>query len=201
MTSFNHGAFVDELRRRRGTIPQDLYDDMIASIEHGFSAPERVNPAQPAWLLEAKAHIGLKEIPGPRHNSKILAMVKALGGWFTDDETPWCGTFVGYCMLRAGITPAKNWYRAKDWMNWGKPTPPRFGAVAVFGRVGGGHVGFVLGESASSYYILGGNQSNEVNITPISKARLLGFRWPMGQEISQVRLATMTGGTVSRNEA
>lgn len=95
----------------------------------------------------------------------------------------------------------QHWYRAKAWADWGKPTPPRVGAVAVFGRSGGGHVGFVVGESADSLYVLGGNQSNMVNIAPIAKSRLIALRWPSAEALSTVQLAAMRGGAVSRNEA
>lgn len=202
MGDFNHGRFMDELRRRRETVPADLYRDLMAALEAGLAgdapAPRAI---EPAWMIEARRNIGEKEIPGPRHSSKILGWVRSLGGWFTDDETPWCGTFVAHCMQVAGQPVPKHWYRAKDWAGWGKASPPRVGAVAVFGRTGGGHVGFVVGESAASLYILGGNQSNAVNIMPIAKDRLIAMRWPAALALSDVKLPAMTGGTVSRNEA
>lgn len=200
MTVFSHGAFVRELRRRRKTIPTDLYADLMASLEVGLGGTPPA-PGDLAWLVEARRHIGEKEIPGSKHSSVILGWIKRLGGSFTDDETPWCGTFVGYCVLRAGLDPTKHWYRARDWMSWGKSTPARVGAIAVFGRDGGGHVGFVLGESKTHYYVLGGNQSNAVNIMPIEKDRWLGFRWPASMALSTQLLPAMSGGTVSRNEA
>lgn len=199
---FGHGAFMDELRRRRGSVPADLYADLMAALEAGLgSRPPRDLTGEPAWLVEARRHMGLKEVPGKAHNPTILQWVKALGGWFTDDETPWCGTFVAHCMVRAGHPVPKHWYRAKDWASWGKPTAPRVGAVAVFGRKGGGHVGFVVGESATALYVLGGNQSNAVNIAPIAKDRLIALRWPSSAALSQTKLASMSGGTISRNEA
>lgn len=205
MTRFNHGAFVRTLRKRRGKIPADLYADMMAALEAGLgnaTAPAPpANNGEPAWLVEARRHLGLKEIPGAKHNPAILGWVKALGGWFVDDETPWCGTFAGYCIHAAGLDVPKHWYRARAWLDWGKPTPPRLGAIAVFGRQGGGHVGFVVGESAGNLYVLGGNQSNAVTITPIAKSRLLGLRWPAGRPLSETPLPAMTGGTISRNEA
>jgi len=78
---------------------------------------------------------------------------------------------------------------------------PTYGAVLVFERGTGGHVGFAVGQDASSLYVLGGNQSNAVNITPISKARALGYRWPASLPASTTPLPKMSGGTVSRNEA
>lgn len=202
MTAFNHGAFMRTLRAAYGSVPPRLYKALVPALEAGLgSEPPKAEGDEPAWLVEARKHMGLKEISGPRHNAKILGWVKKLGGWFTDDETPWCGTFVAACMQAAGKPVPKHWYRAKDWMDWGKPCAPRLGAVAVFGRRGGGHVGFAVGESRENIYVLGGNQSNAVNIMPIAKTRLLGFRWPEDEHVPSAPLPRMSGGTVSRNEA
>lgn len=156
---------------------------------------------EPLWLAEARSRLGMKEIPGPRHNPTILGWIKRLGGWFEDDETPWCGTFVAHCMDVAGLPRPKHWYRAKDWAGWGKASEPVLGAVAVFGREGGGHVGILVGKSASNYYVLGGNQSNAVTITPIAKSRLIAIRWPASMVAGNTPLPAMTGGAVSTNEA
>jgi hypothetical protein len=89
--------------------------------------------------------------------------------------------------------------RDKD--EWGKPSQPALGAVVVFGREGGGHVGFLVGQSADNFYVLGGNQANCVSITPIAKNRALGFRWLASLPASVTALPAMSGWTVSRNEA
>ena len=153
------------------------------------------------WLIEAGNHMGLSEIPGKRHNPTILRWIKGLGGWFTDDETPWCGTFVGHCLRESGLEVPRHWYRAKAYLEWGVVTKPCVGAIIVFGRKGGGHVGFVVGESSDNYYVLGGNQRNQVNITPIAKGRYLGCRWPKGVDNPKAKLPKMSGGRRTTNEA
>lgn len=157
----------------------------------------------PRWMAEARRLIGQREIPGPKHTAWIASSWKRLGaGWFTDDETPWCGLYVAHCIEAAGLPFPKMFPRAKSWADWGKPCPPTVGAVIVFGRAGGGHVGFLVGENASNYYVLGGNQSNAVNITPIAKSRKVpsGIRWPLSLGVPAPGLPWMTGGTVSVNE-
>lgn len=161
-------------------------------------------PFEPKWLTVARSLIGTREIPGPKHNSWIAKGWARLGaGWFNDDETPWCGFFVAHCMDAAGLPyPGKGLFaRAKAWLEWGKASQPVLGAVVVFGREGGGHVGFLAGESATYFYVLGGNQGNAVTITPIAKSRALGFRWPASLPAGTMPLPAMSGGTVSRNEA
>lgn len=140
-------------------------------------------PNDPLWLIEAKKLFGTKEIVGPQHNSKIQGWLSKLGAWWSDDETPWCGVFVAHCLQNASQPFPKAYYRAKAWADYGsllrrdRLAP---GAILVFDRKGGGHVGFYVGEDRNHYYVLGGNQANAVNVSKIARARLLVARWPKG---------------------
>lgn len=156
---------------------------------------------EPLWLTYARDHIGIKEILGPKHNPKIIQWLIKLKAWWRDDETPWCGTFVAYCFDALAIPPAKNWFRARAWLNWGVAVAPRLGAVAVFERKGGGHVGFLVGETATTYAVLGGNQGNEVNVMSLAKNRLLGCRWPANMSKSPVIGLPNRDAKKSENEA
>lgn len=181
-----------------------IFDDAMDALGVPRQGPPAPKPFGPPWLTVARALIGTKEIPGPQHSSFIAKGWARLGaGWFNDDETPWCGFFVAHCVDAVGLPyPGKGLFaRAKAWLDWGKPSQPVLGAVVVFGRSGGGHVGFLVGESAINFYVLGGNQANCVSITPIAKSRALGFRWPASLTASATPLPKMSGGTVSTNEA
>lgn len=166
----------------------------------GQAAKPPIN--EPRWMAVARALMGTAEIPGPKHNPFIVAAWKRLGaGWFTDDETPWCGLFVAHCIAEAGLPYPKAFPRAASWADWGRDCPPAVGAVVVFQRSGGGHVGFLVGESPANYYVLGGNQGNAVNITPIAKNRKVAIRWPKEVSFPAPGLPRMSGGTISVNEA
>ncbi len=165
----------------------------------------------PPWLTAARADIGLKEIPGPKSNLKIIGWAVKLGGWIkaavTDDATPWCGMFVAHIFqdtLPALKRPA-NPLSAAAWALWGiKLAKPALGAVLVFRRPGGGHVGFYEGEDAACYHVLGGNQGNAVSVTRIEKNRLIagGIRWPAGQVLPEGGPVMLTAaGKPSVNEA
>jgi len=160
---------------------------------------------EPEWMKAARANIGLREIVGPRHEPRILAMVKRVGAWLgvavKDDETPWCGTFVADMMLSSGQKPPKIAVRAKSWASWGREITPRLGAVLVFGRAGGGHVGFYAGEDATAFHVLGGNQGNAVSITRIAKNRLLACRWPALLDSQTKPVHLTAAGKLSENEA
>ena len=159
------------------------------------------------WIVEARKHIGLSEISGPRHNSTILGWLDHLRAWWKDDETPWCGVFVAHCLKKAGygLSLPKFWMRARDWMRWGYSIPrPIEGCVVVFERQGGGHVGFVLGvDKYGNLMVLGGNQANRVSISPFSHERVLGYRWCIYQPIPTDKKlpVLMSNGALSTNEA
>lgn len=156
----------------------------------------------PSWFITASKFIGVKEVPGPRHNSVITGWLESLRAWWRDDETPWCGVFVAYCIKEAGLPYPKLYMRAKAWSDYGsllRPDRLAPGAILVFDRAKGGHVGFYVGEDAGHYFVLGGNQSNEVNIMKLGKTRLVASRWPKDQPVIG-RPVLMKGGTLSTNE-
>jgi len=135
------------------------------------------------WISTAESYMGLKEIPGARSNETIMEWADNLGGWideyYTNDDIPWCGLFVAECMRANNIDfKIKNPLSARAWANFGEYTEPKFGAVMVFSRRGGGHVGFYVSEDNDAFHILGGNQSNKVNVAKVSKGRFLEARWP-----------------------
>lgn len=161
--------------------------------------------SDPIWTAYGRKQIGTREIKGPKHEPKIMAMVnrtkRFLGITVKDDETPWCGTFMADCAIAAGFEPPPIAVRASSWGTWGQPTTPRLGAILVFSREGGGHVGQYVGEDKDRYYVLGGNQSNMVSIAPILKSRLTACRWPLGVPVTtRPQLMTLAMAT-SQNEA
>jgi uncharacterized protein (TIGR02594 family) len=109
-------------------------------------------------------------------------MLNKLKAAWTNDETPWCGTFVAFCLWSAGHTYPKHWYRALAYTDFGtKLARPAYGCIVVFSRKGGGHVGFVVGRDADgNLMVLGGNQRNAVNIMPFDDKRRppLAYVWP-----------------------
>ncbi len=161
------------------------------------------------WFDEAQRLIGTREIVGPKHNPTILAWAKKLGSKLLgiaiiDDETAWCGLFVAHCIAVAGLTPAPIAVRASSWETWGsnlRADRLAAGAILVFKRPGGGHVGFYIGEDKDCYHVLGGNQSNAVTITRIEKSRCVARRWPAGVAVTGAPVWVGAKGAVSRDEA
>jgi len=75
--------------------------------------------------------------------------------------------------------------------------------VLIFQREGGGHVGIYIAEDKDCYHVLGGNQSDAVTITRISKKRCVGIRRPKynSQPESVAQYLVSASGEVSKNEA
>ena len=132
------------------------------------------------WIAEAKQYIGLKEIKGVKHNSTIIKWLVDLKAWWSNDEEPWCGTFVGHCLKTAGVRYPKHWYRALDYLNYGnRLKKPAYGCVAVKTRKGGGHVCFVVGRDSvtGKLVCLGGNQSDMVCYALYNESDFEAFMW------------------------
>jgi uncharacterized protein (TIGR02594 family) len=113
----------------------------------------------------------------------IIGWAKALGGWiasfYKQDSTPWCGLFVNHCMAIGGAPVIQDGLAALNWAKYGKPL--RYGvpgAVLVFKRTGGGHVGFYVSEDDDTYHVLGGNQGDSVSVARVAKGRCVAIRWP-----------------------
>lgn len=158
----------------------------------------------PRWMEIAKGYVGVKEIPGAKHNSTIQKWLAKLGAWWRDDETPWCGVFVAHCLREAGLPLPENWMRAKVWADYGsnlRSTHVAPGAILVFARQGGGHVGFYAGEDSSYFYVLGGNQGNAVSISKIAKTRCIAIRWPKGEPVIGGPKLVSLKADVTTNEA
>jgi len=81
---------------------------------------------------------------------------------------------------------------------------PCVGAIVVFSRDGGGHVGFVVGlDKYGNLMVLGGNQGDCVRISAFSFDRVIGYRWPSKfPKPERYRLPILNSdGTLSKNEA
>jgi uncharacterized protein (TIGR02594 family) len=149
---------------------------------------------------------GTKEFAGKGNNPKIIEWAKKLGGWFAsfykEDSIPWCGLFVAHCIKEAGFPVQGDALSALGWSDYGKACHPCVGAIMVFSRQGGGHVGFYVGEDKDAFHILGGNQSDMVSVARVAKSRHVQTRWPTTHPMSTTGRVWLTAATkLSGNEA
>lgn len=124
------------------------------------------------FLKIAFNELGTEELVGTNDNPEVLkyAIDTGIKG-ITNDEIPWCSTFVNWVAWKTGLQYTKK-ANARSWLNIGKKvSSPEPGDVVIFWRESPqswkGHVGIFLGFSADKkrVYCLGGNQGNRVSVS------------------------------------
>ena len=143
----------------------------------------------PPWLALALNELAtdVEEKRGKgRHNPRILEYHATTTLRAQDDETPWCSSFVNWCITQSGIK-GTNLAAARSWLKWTQGealTQPRKGAITIFwrGSPNGifGHVAFYLGQTKNHIEVVGGNQGDQISIAKYAKSKFLGYRWPAG---------------------
>lgn len=130
----------------------------------------------PAWLCTALGELGVFERPGAsQSNPRIDDYIRAIGNErMANDETAWCGAFVGWVLKRHGKLSGQAgslapYMTAEAWGSFGTAVPAfadlQPGDVCVMQRSDGGHhvaffVGTPPGSLDGSAYLLGGNQGS-----------------------------------------
>jgi uncharacterized protein (TIGR02594 family) len=145
--------------------------------------PAVADPGELPWVTAIKTVYGLHEV---RDKARLQIWLKSDGKTLGDPTAlPWCGDAVETAIKTALPSEpfvgalATNPYYARNWQTFGRAAKG-YGAVAVFERgPTSGHVGFMVGEDAACFHVLGGNQGDSVSVTRIDKARLLAARWPL----------------------
>ena len=146
-----------------------------------------------SWMDIAVAELGIHEdsMPG-QQNSRIVEYHRTTTLKATDDETPWCASFVNWVIRQSGRR-GTNSAAAKSWLDWGTAVAvPSMGVVVVIkkktpgvtqatGSSSGFHVGFFISLSATHIRILGGNQGDQVKYSDFSLAsyEVKGYRRPL----------------------
>ena len=152
--------------------------------------------------------INTTEVSGIKSNPEIMAMAKEAGveRIYTRDEVAWCAVAMVVLALRAGKKVNFSSYarlRAKSFTDFGNAVKvPMLGDVLVFFREGGHHVGLYVGEDETCYHVMGGNQSNQFNVTRILKTRMIAARRPIYnvQPAAVKRIYLKASGDISENE-
>lgn len=141
---------------------------------------------EPKWLIEARKEIGVSEhtVAGSQAVDQMWIDSKLRGLVGTARKVPWCAGFVNAMLERAGIRSTRS-DSSRSYLNYGvKLSEPKYGCVVTFSRDGSGHVGFVVGKTESgALLVLGGNQSDAVNIKAFKTDRVTGYCYPEGAEI------------------
>jgi lysozyme len=143
--------------------------------------PSKKPPTDLPWMTLAKSLLGTDEAPGDDDNDVIVEWAKDLGllNDYNHDSIPWCALFVSHIFSKTGLEVSDAPLWALSYKNSGTSLDEgAYGALLVFKRNGGGHVGFYVGENDDYYHVLGGNQNDSVCIKSVAKENCVGIRWP-----------------------
>lgn len=185
-------------------------DPAVPGVAPSSGVPKKDVPAQDLldlmpWMAQALRKKGLHE---KRNNIELRKFLKSDGPTLGDPaKLPWCGDFVETCIaltLPTAVLPT-NPYLARNWGKFGATVDPCFGSILVFwrGSISGtsGHVGFYYSEDDTHFHVLGGNQSNSVNVSKLDKKRLLSAQLPtVGGPYPRKQVRKATDFKVTTNE-
>lgn len=150
-----------------------MFEKFLEPVSGGF--PASGEHSQPIDVARAELALGVSEIAGAANNPRIVMYHATTDGGASADETPWCSSFVNYCVEQTGRAGSNSkWAMSWHDSDWGSDVTqsPQAGDIAVFkrrsgstnGDVIGGHVGFWLDNSNGKVEVLGGNQGNAISI-------------------------------------
>jgi uncharacterized protein (TIGR02594 family) len=144
-----------------------------AEIKHRRTTKHAARPLhrRPA----ARRSDGLNAMAAISGNDLIAEARKYLGGNPTGWSSEWCGRFLDMVLKKTGHKGGGN--LARGYLKYGKRLPgPQVGAIAVFSRRGGGHVGIVTGvDSNGNPIVISGNYNDRVAIATYPASRVLGY--------------------------
>jgi len=138
----------------------------------------------------AQRFVGVKEIEGSTSNPQVLSMLKLDESWPQEDEVPWCSAFINYVSWLLRLPRSKS-LLARSWLSIGYRVNEEAAQVGfdvvVLSRgnepqpgpedlKAPGHVGFFGGMEGEWVWVLGGNQSDGVNLSRYPRKRILGIR-------------------------
>ena len=144
----------------------------------------------------AQRYIGLREFAGNADNPFIRWCHMSCTIGEAPDSVPWCSSFLNRLAWELRLPRSKS-AAARSWLLVGVPVALHDAHagfdVVVLKRGGGGqpgperidapgHVGLFAGLEHENVLVLGGNQSDAVNISVYPQDRILGIRRLMGSE-------------------
>jgi hypothetical protein len=141
------------------------------------------------WLDVVRSDTGQNE---HTDNATIVAKARFIGQTFPEmreycasytdaEKQAWCGVEAGYAMAKCGIRPpfvkgreTSSFMWANSWQGWGEERELKPGAVVCLDR----HVTICDHVDGDTVYCRGGNQSDQVKVSPYSRSKIKAVRWP-----------------------
>ena len=147
-----------------------------------------IPPAEkmPPWMHEMHRRMNLHEV----RDNKALSDWLRIGRFLGDPaKLPWCGDAIETCIVKTlpNEPVPNNPFWAQSWAKFGIDAgDPIVGSIGVIRwTASSGHVGIVAGMNGSNVNLLGGNQSNAINVRSFPRSKFIAFRWPASFPIKE----------------
>ena len=176
---------ITAFQRTHGLVPDGIAGPIttkaLNAAVSGAHPVQRMPLAEPPWLTLARGELGTHEGVGAANNPTVVRYYADAGfSGVRSDDVAWCAAFVGAMLHRAGYTPSAS-LAARSYEGWGVGVKqPVLGCIGTKKRAGSswqGHVGFVVGASATKIILLAGNQGDAVSIAAFDRSLFTSFRW------------------------
>lgn len=147
----------------------------VAAAGRAVAAPSTSTGVAP--ITNARQFVGLEE----NRDADILSNLFKQAGQNIDPKmVAWCAAFVNAALATSGL-PGTGSNMARSFLDYGEKTEtPQVGDIVVLKRGGSetqGHVGFFEGQDAQgNVRVLGGNQSDGVNVKSFAPSEVIGYR-------------------------
>lgn len=178
---------LEEFQERRGLTVTGVADKVSVDALRlqprlGDHRPTATPPVEkmPPWMAEMHRRSGLHEV---KDNGPLIDWLK-IGRYLGNPKTlPWCGDAVESAVAK--VLPEEalpvNPFWAQAWAKFGIDAGgPIVGSIGVIRwSASAGHVGIVAGTDGSRVNLLGGNQSNAINVSSFPRSAFIAFRWPL----------------------
>jgi|GEM_PF-3230227 len=178
------GCYSGDLDGWAGSLTRQAYEKGMRIIPCNDSTsgdrPSNITTSQNLYS-HAWKDAGLREKPGTESAERIRLAIESAAAWLNpdDSQTAWCGCILGLWCRELNLPVPQEYYRAINWLSVGRLVTindAQRGDIVVLTRPGGSHVGLYHTHDHTHITLLGGNQSNAVNLTRYSLASLRGIR-------------------------
>lgn len=195
------GGFISEHRSQKDYVRDEAQYQKQQRVSNQFGLPagqsktgetssqNRVPFGNQKHVIDtALSFIGVHEVKDKDSLGKVMG--RMLGQSIDPSQTPWCAAFVN-TVLKANGLEGTGSFAARSFLKYGQPTTtPVKGDIVVLSRgsdVSKGHVGFFMGyDEQGNVMVLGGNQSDSVNVKSFDADKVLSFRSVDGNQQSGV---------------
>lgn len=149
-------------------------------------APAAVRDSMPPWMAEMHRKMGLHEV---RDNAALSEWLRSWGRYLGNPkDLPWCGDAIESCIAKT--LPKEplpsNPFFAQAWKDFGIDVGYIVGAIGVIRWTPtSGHVGIVAEVTPTRIKLIGGNQTNAINISSFPREKFIAGRWPSTFPVQQ----------------